>query len=470
MGHEVNMDSIRALEKQIEEGHGDIIKLKRARNSLRNISTRVPPEILGDLFAWCLVRGAGRSLFSLLHFKGVQRRSYNFLLVCHHWFEVASRTPELLQEWKKYHHRWAGTAPLDLVLDGDKCDPGVLFDGSLQDAVRIGVTRDTIRQIHLASDDSATLSSIISSSTPDDNNLQNENVESTIWRKDGFLPIDISNFFARSRLSKLRFLELNGNLRIPSWDSLASRTTLLTTLSLEIFDSSPPPIQTPTTSHVFSILSSNPNLRERHLELLLRLILPGTLDEMYITGFDPTVEEISQDLGPCMQDYFRRGTVFQDGLDFSSYSTHNFTSISVAVARTQTTGLAPRVTLAVVPDGPSPPDVLEQLFANLIVPIPRERVVSFVADANPRLPEELYFTMPNIKKVYLFGVELSEGFLKPNPDGPRANTKLFPSLRLLCLQDVDTEDSNWGHFIAYLVHQTSRSRWSAISLVCPQRW
>ena len=46
MGRETNIHSIKTLEKQIEEGKGNIIELKRARNLL-NISTRVPPEILG---------------------------------------------------------------------------------------------------------------------------------------------------------------------------------------------------------------------------------------------------------------------------------------------------------------------------------------------------------------------------------------------------------------------------------------
>jgi len=44
------------VEKQIEEGEGDIIKLKRARIALLNISTGIPPEILGYTFAWNLVR------------------------------------------------------------------------------------------------------------------------------------------------------------------------------------------------------------------------------------------------------------------------------------------------------------------------------------------------------------------------------------------------------------------------------
>ena len=57
-GPEVDIDLIRTLEKQIEERDGDIIKFKRDRNSLLNISTRAPPEIeiLGGIFVWRHVR------------------------------------------------------------------------------------------------------------------------------------------------------------------------------------------------------------------------------------------------------------------------------------------------------------------------------------------------------------------------------------------------------------------------------
>ena len=137
---------------------------------------------------------------------------------------------------------------------------------------------------------------------------------------------------------------------------------------------------------------------------------------MNLTGFNPTMEGISQNPGPYMWDYFRHDTVFRDRREFSSYSTSNFISISINVACAQTITLAPPVKLVVVPDGPPPPDVLERLFVNFMVPIPRECVVSFTADTSPELPEELYFTMLNIEKVHFFYAELCEGFLQPNSD------------------------------------------------------
>ena len=502
MGPETNIHSIRALEKQIMEGNGDIIKLKRTRNSMLNISARVPPEILGEIFVLNLVRDVGRSLHCSEQFEGLQRGSHNFLLVCHHWFQIASHTPELwsfwgntLQDWKKYHRRWTGATPLDLVLDWHGCDAQVLFDGSLQDAVRIGVMRDTIRQIHLASNEGVILSSIISSLTPNDKSARNENIESIVWQQRGLSPIDVSDFFARSLLSKLRFLELYGNLRISSWDRLASRTTLLTTLSLDIYNSSPQPVPTPTISQLLSILSSNPNLQElkltdatlpedadgstfqvplhhlktlslsgefRHLFGLLRqLTLPETLDEFYLFCSNPTVEEISQKLGPYMWDYFRCGTRFQDRLEISSYSDTLIVSISVAPA-CQSEAL---VLLQMISNGRLPPEVIERLLINLITPIPRGCVVFFEANTDTKLPEELYFMMPKIEKVKILNVELSEGFLQPNPDGPHANMKFFPSLRSLRLEDFDADDGNWGHLIAYLTHQTSGGQMISLEVV-----
>ena len=125
MSNEINTKSILDLDKQIMGQETSIIKPKRTRNSLLNVS-RIPAEILGGIFLWNTV--------SWGTFGALEKRSHNFLLVCHHWFEVASSTPELwgfwgnnLEDWKKHNLRYP-TAPLDLVLDGEnskrKCAPG----------------------------------------------------------------------------------------------------------------------------------------------------------------------------------------------------------------------------------------------------------------------------------------------------------------------------------------------------------
>ena len=493
MGPETNIDSIRALEKQIEEGKGDIIQLKHARNSLLNISTRVPPEILGCVFGWNLVQEADYSLDSPSNFAGLRKGSYNFLLVCNHWFEVASGTPELwsfwgntLQDWEKRHDH-PGATPLDLVLSGDESDPAVLFDETLQDAVRNHVMQDMIRQIHLVSDDYHTLTSIISSLTPEDEGSQNDNVGSIIWLYGGEPPVEVSNFFSRSHLSRLRLLELSGNFWISSWDWLASRITLLTTLSLGVSTFSPSP--TVTTYQLYSILTSNPNLRElrlsntalpndtdpstskvqlhklkilflagefRHLfGLLSRFILPGALDEMHLDVSNTTVEDISQILGPYIRDYFQRDPRFQDRLGMHS-SSYGSLSISVGIVHTQTTPSVrhlPRVTLVAQAD--LPPDELEQLFISLAVLIPLERVVSLDTNGDTQLlPEDLLCMMPHIEVLRISYPKLSEGFLQPNPDGPHATTKLLPSLRLLRLEYVIFLDNDgWDHLATYLAHQ-----------------
>ena len=492
MGREINIDSIRALEKQIEEGKGDLIKLKRARNSLLNISTRVPPEVLGYIFVWNFVMEA-RQVYSW-RFEGRQKGSYNFLLVCHHWFEVASRTPELwtswgitLQDWKNFHRRWAIAAPLNLVLDGGKSDPHLLFDEPLQDAVRNRVRQDTIRRAHLMSTDGGTLTSIISSLTPNNEGCQNDNIESIIWRNIGLTFVDVSDFFVRSRLSRLRFLDLFGEIQISSWDYLAPQTVLLTALSLDI--SMPSPSSTLPASRLFSILNSNPNLQElslagaalpkdadrltfqvqlphlntlsltgepHHLLGLLRqVILPDTLDDMELTGSGSRTEDMPQILAPYLQNHFRRNPRFRDRLDLSSSIDDDSISISVGVVYDHTPMLEqepPRVSLTLT-DPPLP--ALERLLVGLITTIPGEHVVRFDADLGVIPPEELFLMMPNIEALRLSDVDLYEGFLQPNPNGPHANTKLLPSLESLCLQDPFPVDGDWIHLMTYLTHQTS---------------
>jgi len=491
MGHEANIDPIQALDKQIEEGKGDLIKLKRARNSLLNISTRVPPEILGEIFVWSVVRSAPCSL-DPLEFDHLREGPYDFILVCHHWFEVACLIPELwsfwgntLQDWKR-RYRHSGATPIDLVLEKGECDPGPSFDGSLQEAVRTRVTQGTIRRVHLTS--KYDHKDIISSLTPNGEGSQNEKVESTLWRNEESTSVDVSGFFARSRLSKLRLLGLHGRFQNSSWDLLAPQTTLITVLSLTVYE----PSSTPTTPQLLSILASNPNLQQltlshaaipndadgstfqvsmRNLKvltlaaefrhffgLLRRLILPEALDEASLTGFKSTAYDVSQRLAPYMQNYFRRDARFQDRLEVSPTLSHKTISVSVAAICTQTTPVRkpPQVTFTAGLEDFIPPDVLEQSLINFITPLPREHVVAFKFEEKneQKLPKELFLMMPNIEMLHLSRVELSEWFLLPNLDGPNACVDLLPSLRSLVLDRVSLNDVNLDHLVRYLTYET----------------
>lgn len=114
MDREAKLDSIRDLEKQIQDHERAIIQLKRARNSLLNVSTHLPPEILGDVFLSNVIPDRD--------FSGLAEGSYDFLLVCHHWYNVALRPPELWSSWGNTIRDWSrryarcGSVPLDLVL------------------------------------------------------------------------------------------------------------------------------------------------------------------------------------------------------------------------------------------------------------------------------------------------------------------------------------------------------------------
>ena len=171
--------------------------------------------------------------------------------------------------------------------------------------------------------------------------------------------VDVSNFFARSHLSKLRSLTLHGNFGISSWDFLAPRTTLLTTLSLDI---SPFPLSpTLTTSQLFSIFTSNPNLRKLQLfnsalpndtdtstlkvqlrdlkslslrgelhhvfGLYGRLILPEALDEVCLDISD-TLEEDKPTIVQYIRDYLRHDPRFRYGPTLAFSRPHNLIKVS----------------------------------------------------------------------------------------------------------------------------------------------
>ena len=352
MNRERNLDSILELEKQIEEDGGPAIQLKRTRNSLLNVSTLLPPEILGEIFCHNVIRYGD--------FDRLWNDSHNFLLVCHQWFEVASRTPGLwtfwgstMQDWTRRHSRYSGV-PLDLVLHSNS---PVFQRDVLRDALQDRAVRDAIRQVHLASTNGGLINFIISSIVIPGEGVLSSSVESfALWHND-LCAVDVSCFFVRYRLPRLKRLSLSGMCKIPPWDALKSHIMALTSLSLTVKE---PP--TPTLTQLLSFLSSNPNLqhlvlshyavphadggvppskiRLHHLkrlqlsshfrrvfQLLNQLELPDEMDDTNLSLSNYSQSDLSQTLAQYIGDCVRRRGWYRGGLGLRAYDN----SLSVEV-------------------------------------------------------------------------------------------------------------------------------------------
>ena len=490
MGPEINVDSILVLEKQISEGTGDVIKLKRARNSLLNISTRVPPEILGYIFRWNVIPSSP--------YGGLQKGSYNFLLVCHHWFQVASCTPELWSSWGNKLEQWSlrckrsGTAPVDLTLNEYR-DSNLSFDGTILDVLRGRAVRDSIRSIHLDIWDTDLLRSIIASLTLDGEDIRYSSIESVMLENPD---LDISNFLVRYRFPKLWRLHLTTNIKTPTWGHLKLYATALTTLSLAIEGASP----ILTTPELFSILASFPMLQDlslrgatiprdtsdgstlrvhlhylkrldltgdcrRVFQLLRRLEYPDRLDvSLRLRECEP--EGISEFFEPYLQDRIRRDDRFKGRLGTQVKSMFGSISFGVdfvdefdilADSKLIESGHTSMTFITQFRDT-LPQGAKERYFINLIALVPREHLV-YLTWISPVDPRGLLFTMPNLERLYLMLSVVSDMFLQPDS---LAHTKLFPSLRHLSMMYFDLQNGDWGSLLKSLAHLTSGGQ--AISL------
>ena len=466
----------------------------------------MPPEILGYIFR--------RNVTPVDDFDGLAKGSYNFVLVCHHWFKVASSTPDLwsfwgnsLEQWStRYQHR--GTAPIDVRLHmygGLGRGSNVIFDGPLRDALRDRAERDSIRTLHLSNENTDLLLPIPNYHTsnanidllhsmlpvliPSGQGIQHSSIESLILED---FDVDVSDFFTRRHFSKLRRLSLSAGIGISTWAHLESHMTALTTLSLTI--GNPGTFPTPTISQLLSIFASNPRLQRLSLSIppifeeygdvsapqivnlpylkslyfsgdfepLLRVLHqidhPEPMDEMRFLFTGCRAADVSGILGPYLRDCIQRDGRFRDGLGICVRSSYRFISVEVATA----SGIA-GPTLS--PRCRSPFLVFEvslventgwgpsdKPWVDFVTHTPREHVICLEVSMGPDAVKEIIPTMPNIQELTLINKESYNGSLRP-AHGPFAIMKLLPSPRYLRLYDFDVP--YWASLVSYLVHQTS---------------
>ena len=449
-----NIDSIRVLDEQIREYERTVIELKRTRNSLLDIS-KFPPEVLGNIFHWNVIRKGD--------FGGLDKRSHNFLAVCHHWFEVASRTPEVwsfwgntTKDWNRWYRR-SGTAPLDLVLSGNYdggFDDEDSLDEDLCNALKDRATRDAIRCVHLRADYSTLIGDIINELTTGDEELRSNSMESLVlWNLDSTDPVDVSRLFTHYRFPRLQRLKL-ADCTISSWDHLSSRTSILTTLELDFADRS----RTLTTSQLLSVLASNPTLQrvalfrravpdddsgessfrvqlhqlkelclggilQHILKLLNRLDHPRNLDTLNLTLHSCGVMDISRTIGPYLRDHLQRRDRPQDGLNLlapregphpSQITLHigNARRIKFsAPSRAEiTTFVRVRVLLSRAPHE----EVLQTAALDLTTYVPREEVAHFRMYHKIAARVDMYTQFPNLRALSFANISLPAAFPNPN--------------------------------------------------------
>jgi len=465
-----------------------LARLKRTRNSLLNIS-KLPPEVLGDIFR--------RNVTLKDDFEGLEEGSHNFLLVCHHWSEVASRTPEIWSFWgnnPKDWERWycrSGSAPLDLVLDRETGSPP---SDTLYGVLQNRATRDTIRRIHLKGGDSGFLSTIIRRLTAPDEGVRSSSVASFLLWDWVYPSVDVSGFFSRYRFPKLRQLSLR-DCTISSWDCLMSRTAVLTTLDLNFTDSSP----TPSTSQLLSILASNPTLQKvtlykravprdhddksssrvqlHHLEeleltgdlqhvmrLLHRLDHPRNMNLLKLTLHNCDITDVSRIIGPYLRDHFQRRNRPQNGLYLSTYSGYGDSIRGDCISfdlgdaggidlSTLTWSSKSRfIIIGIMLNTSRRRDILGSAVLDLVAHIPQGDVVHFRRYGPPIAMENTHSQFPNLRTLFYSSASLLNIFPNPSLVG---EDKISPSLESVVLDYMFADDGNWTPLTTFLSRRAS---------------
>ncbi|KAF9643663.1 hypothetical protein BDM02DRAFT_3123093 [Thelephora ganbajun] len=286
---EANAHTIQNLEAKIRSHGQEIIRLKRLRNSLLNISVCLAPEILGYIFWWGVVSGVGPG-------GRIAGGTFNFIFVCRYWFDVATSTPSLWAFWGTSlrecvaFHRYSGSIPLYLNLVDPNSSRDIREASSvLQDW---GVQR-RIRHLHIHTSPRALTSILSFMSAPQPSSARSQIRSLTLmvegpWiaERPEELP-DITNFLNTRSLPELQSLRLRGcNLR---WESLILQTSKLTRLFVHAHDKS----RKPTVLQLAALFARNSALEEIDLSLEIASISEDSLPDPSISILLPHLRNLT---------------------------------------------------------------------------------------------------------------------------------------------------------------------------------
>lgn len=263
-------------------------RLQRLGNTL-NPSVHLAPEVLGHIFWWGVVSGVtptGR----------IAENTFNFLLVCRYWFNVAISTPSLWAFWGTSlrecvaFHRYSGAVPLYLnLVDADTTRDIKAASGVLQD---LSVQR-RIRHLHVRTSPKP-LADILSFMSPSRKSIIRSQIKSLTLTVEGpwiaerpeEMP-DITNFLDTHSLPELQSLRLRGcNLR---WECLVPQTSKLTHLFVHAYEGS----RKPSVVQLFSLFAGNSALETVDLSLEIASSPHDILPESSISVFLPHLRRLA---------------------------------------------------------------------------------------------------------------------------------------------------------------------------------
>ena len=283
-----NASTIQNLEAKAQYYVQETSRLKRLRNSL-NLSVCIAPEILGYIFWWCVFSGVsprGR----------IARNTFNFLLVCRYWFDVATSTPSLWTFWGTSlrecvaFYRYSGAVPLYLNLVDANTNRDIReASGVFQD---LGVQR-RIRHLHVHTPPETLVNILSFMSIPQPSPIRSQ-IQSLVLTVEGsWIPErpeevpDITDFLNTHSFPELRTLRLRGcNLR---WECLILQTSKLTHLFIHAYEKS----KKPTVLQLAALFARNSALEEINLSLEIASTPEGILPESSNTVFLPRLRRLA---------------------------------------------------------------------------------------------------------------------------------------------------------------------------------